>query len=217
MNLPMNNGWKCLWWGHSVQPYRPFEAQGYGTIEKCWTDGVWHKVRIMRVVSKPDGQRSNGLSSTFFPPPQPFPHPQSPAHLLTPSPTVPVLSIAQAAKRMAPGSAIVNMSSGSASLGTPLLYSMSKGALNSMQGALVKPLAAKGIRMNAVSPGLTDTDMITEMVQGVDLAATVPMGRVGLPHEIADVVGFLLSPEAAYVHGANVRVAGGRGPGTFLG
>ena len=59
----------------------------------------------------------------------------------------------------------VNLSSGSAYLGRPLLYSMSKGALNSMQHGLIEPLAAKGIRINTVSPGVTETDMVSICVE----------------------------------------------------
>ena len=77
----------------------------------------------------------------------------------------PLMCCREAAKRMAPGSAVVNLSSGSAYLGRPLLYSMSKGALNSMQHGLIEPLAAKGIRINTVSPGVTETDMVPICVE----------------------------------------------------
>ena len=133
----------------------------------------------------------------------------------------PLLCCKEAEKRMAPGSAIVNLSSGSAYIGTPLLYSMSKGALNSMQHGLIKPLAAKGIRINTVSPGVTDTDMVAGILDDPERKATmeaqIPLGRAGRPEEIAGAVAYLLSPDAAYTSGANIRVAGGRGPGTTLG
>jgi len=58
------------------------------------------------------------------------------------------------------GGAIVNVSSGSALMGSPMPYGVSKGALNSLQAGLVKELAAHGIRVNAVSPGMTKTDML---------------------------------------------------------
>lgn len=133
----------------------------------------------------------------------------------------PFLCCREAAVRMQPGSAIVNISSGSAYIGTPLLYSMSKGALNSMQVGLIKPLAAKGIRINTVSPGLTETDMTQPLRNDPEkqagLMAQIPLGRAGKPAEIAGAVSFLLSPDASYTCGANIRVAGGRGPGTMLG
>ena len=163
----------------------------------------------------------------------------------------PLMCCREAAKRMAPGSAVVNLSSGSAYLGRPLLYSMSKGALNSMQHGLIEPLAKQGIRINTVSPGVTETDMVSicvEINQCVgcirdDSARTrrkilistqvsiitdsperlkksesdIPMGRLARPEEIAGAVSYLLSPDASFTHGANIRVAGGRGPGTTLG
>ena len=133
----------------------------------------------------------------------------------------PLICCREAAKRMKPGSAIVNLSSGSAYIGTPLLYSMSKGALNSMQHGLIKPLAEKGIRINAVSPGVTETDMVAAIMESPDrkkgMEANIPLGRAGKPEEIAGAVSYLLSPDASYTSGANIRVAGGRGPGTTLG
>jgi len=60
-----------------------------------------------------------------------------------------------------------------------------------------------------VAPGLTDTDMPTEEAKA-KLGPTIPMGRVGRPEEIAEAILFLLSDEASYIAGANLRVAGGR-------
>lgn len=129
----------------------------------------------------------------------------------------PVIATREFARRCAPqGGGIVNISSGAASLGVGV-YGMSKAALNAMQAWLVKEVAPLGIRMNTVSPGMTRSDMIADLLRsGVDLSA-IPMGRIGEPEEIADAVVFLLSEKASYVHGANIRVAGGRAPGTFIG
>jgi len=133
----------------------------------------------------------------------------------------PMICCREAAKRMAAGAAIVNLSSGSAYIGTPLLYAMSKGALNSMQHGLIKPLAAKGIRINAVSPGVTETDMVAAITgdpeKRAKSEADIPLGRLGKPEEIAGAVSYLLSPDASWTSGANIRVAGGRGPGTTIG
>ena len=133
----------------------------------------------------------------------------------------PLMCCREAAKRMAPGSAVVNLSSGSAYLGRPLLYSMSKGALNSMQHGLIEPLASKGIRINTVSPGVTETDMVSIITDSPERLkkseSDIPMGRLAKPEEIAGAVSYLLSPDASFTHGANIRVAGGRGPGTTLG
>eukprot|EP00667_Euglena_gracilis_P022122 EG_transcript_24485 len=128
-----------------------------------------------------------------------------------------LLCCREAVKRMGRGAAIVNVSSGASTIGQPLLYSMSKAALNAMQIGLLPELARQGIRINTVSPGFTATDMITELIQEVDVEGSIPMGRVGQPEEVAAVVSFLLSADASYVCGANVRVSGGRAPGSILG
>ena len=109
--------------------------------------------------------------------------------------------------------AIVNVSSGSAFIGRPLAYSMSKGALNSFSAGCVAELAGYGIRLNSVSPGLTKTDMVTDKVITENLGA-IPMKRAAEPREIANVIAFLLSDAASYVSGGNLRVAGGRRMGS---
>ncbi len=110
------------------------------------------------------------------------------------------------------GGAIVNISSGAAYIGNPgdgVQYSVSKGAVNSFTIGLSQEVAAEGIRVNAVSPGLTRTDMPEPdaLKQG---ATVIPMGRVAHPEEIAEAVFWLLSEKASFVAGANIRVAGGR-------
>ncbi|HSS64566.1 MAG TPA: SDR family oxidoreductase, partial [Gammaproteobacteria bacterium] len=110
------------------------------------------------------------------------------------------------------GGAIVNISSGAAYIGNPgngVQYSVSKGAVNSFTIGLSQEVAGEGIRVNAVSPGLTRTDMPEPdaLEQGV---AVIPMGRVADPGEIAEAVLWLLSEKASFVAGANIRVAGGR-------
>jgi NAD(P)-dependent dehydrogenase (short-subunit alcohol dehydrogenase family) len=110
------------------------------------------------------------------------------------------------------GGAIVNISSGAAYIGNPgngVQYSVSKGAVNSFTIGLSQEVAGEGIRVNAVSPGLTRTDMPGQdaLERG---ASTIPMGRVGDPREIAETVLWLLSEKASFVAGANIRVSGGR-------
>lgn len=134
----------------------------------------------------------------------------------------PALCIREAEQRMSTkegqaGGAIVQISSGSAYIGSPLAYGCSKGALNSLTIGLVSSLARQGIRINTVSPGMTDTDMISETKKSFDLTQ-IPLGRVGKPEEIGRTVVWLCcEEESSYVAGANVRVAGGRPPGTTLG
>lgn len=110
------------------------------------------------------------------------------------------------------GGVIVNVSSGSAHRGNPnnsVLYAVSKGAVNSLTIGLSQEVAGEGIRVNAVAPGLTRTDM-----PGPDAltrqAPTIPMGRVGEADEIAEGIVWLMSDAASYVAGANLRIAGGR-------
>jgi NAD(P)-dependent dehydrogenase (short-subunit alcohol dehydrogenase family) len=109
--------------------------------------------------------------------------------------------------------AIVNISSGSAFIGRPLAYAMTKGALNSLSSGTVEELAALGIRLNSVSPGLTKTEMVTDKLVEENMNA-IPMRRAAEPREIANVVGFLLSDAASFVSGGNLRVAGGRRMGS---
>lgn len=95
-------------------------------------------------------------------------------------------------------------------------HALSAGALNSLTIGLVKPFAQEGIRVNTVSPGMTETDMVGDLKETFDWTQ-VPLGRIGTPEEVANAVYWLCSDEASYVAGANVRVAGGRPPGTTLG
>ncbi|MFT5172098.1 MAG: NAD(P)-dependent dehydrogenase (short-subunit alcohol dehydrogenase family) [Gammaproteobacteria bacterium] len=125
----------------------------------------------------------------------------------------------QAAKRMSTrhggkGGGIINVSSGAANrgnAGSGVHYAMSKGAVNSFTLGLSQELAGEGIRVNAVSPGLTRTDMPDqERLASPNLAQAIPMGRAGEPLDIAEAIAWLLSEQASYIAGANLRVAGGR-------
>jgi len=126
-----------------------------------------------------------------------------------------------AARRMSnrlggPGGAIVNISSAAARLGglpNMVPYAASKGAVDAMTLGLAKELGRDGIRVNAVRPGVVDTDILLPMGgQAVidAVAPTVPLGRTGEVHEIAEAVVWLLSGAASYVHGAILDVSGGR-------
>lgn len=114
------------------------------------------------------------------------------------------------------GGAIVNISSAASRTGgmpQEAHYAASKGAVDSMTLALAKELAPHGIRVNAVRPGLIDTE-IHEAHGGqatlTKLAPTVPMGRVGTTTEVAQVVAFLCGPLSSYIDGALLDVSGGR-------
>jgi NAD(P)-dependent dehydrogenase (short-subunit alcohol dehydrogenase family) len=114
------------------------------------------------------------------------------------------------------GGAIVNVSSASARLGAPNLwvdYAASKGALDTFTIGLAQEVAAEGIRVNAVRPGLIDTEIhaATGMPDRVQRAETmIPMKRAGSAAEVAECIVWLASPAASYVSGAIRDVAGAR-------
>jgi NAD(P)-dependent dehydrogenase (short-subunit alcohol dehydrogenase family) len=131
------------------------------------------------------------------------------------------IAVREAIKRMATdlggaGGSIVNLSSVAARLGGPndwVHYAASKGAVDSFTIGAAKELAPRGIRVNAVVPGLIDTEIHAKAGLGDRLAKlghTVPMGRVGTADEVALAILWLLSDEASYVTGAFLPVAGGR-------
>jgi NAD(P)-dependent dehydrogenase (short-subunit alcohol dehydrogenase family) len=129
-----------------------------------------------------------------------------------------MLCAREAVRRMSAsgGGAIVNLSSRAAQLGAPnefLDYAASKGAIDTFTVGLAREVAAAGIRVNAVRPGLIDTDMHAsggEAGRIARLQSTVPMRRGGTPEEVAEAVLWLLSDAAAYVTGAFIDVSGGR-------
>lgn len=119
-------------------------------------------------------------------------------------------------RRGGSGGAIVNISSRAAHTGAPgewVHYAASKGAIDSFTIGLAREIATEGIRVNAVSPGLTDTDLHAangEPGRLTRLMPTIPMARAGTPDEIAEAVLWMLSPQASYVTGAILAVGGGR-------
>jgi len=114
------------------------------------------------------------------------------------------------------GGVIVNVSSAAARLGAPneyVDYAASKGAVDALTIGLAKEVAADGIRVNAVRPGLIYTDIHTaggEPGRVDRLAASVPMARGGTAEEVAAAILWLASNEAAYTTGACLDVTGGR-------
>jgi NAD(P)-dependent dehydrogenase (short-subunit alcohol dehydrogenase family) len=114
------------------------------------------------------------------------------------------------------GGSIVNVSSMAAALGAPgeyTWYAASKGAIDSFTVGLAREVAKEGVRVNAVSPGLIETDIHAAGGQPdrlQRLAHLTPIGRAGSAEEVAAAILWLLSDEASYVTGSNVRVSGGR-------
>jgi NAD(P)-dependent dehydrogenase (short-subunit alcohol dehydrogenase family) len=110
------------------------------------------------------------------------------------------------------GGSIVMLSSMAATIGGAtecIWYAASKGAVDTMVIGAAREVAKEGIRINAVSPGMIDTD-IQPPGRIEKFAPTIPMARPGTAAETAEGILYLLSDAAAYVTGANLRVSGGR-------
>jgi len=114
------------------------------------------------------------------------------------------------------GGSIVIVSSIAARLGSPFEYvdyAGAKAALDALTIGLSKEMGAEGVRVNAVRPGLTDTDIHASGGQpdrAQRLGVTTPMGRPGRPEEIAEGIIWLLSDAASYANGAILDISGGR-------
>lgn len=132
-----------------------------------------------------------------------------------------ILCAREAVRRMSTahggaGGVIVNVSSRAASFGSPneyIDYAASKGAVDTFTIGLATEVGREGIRVNAVRPGLIETDIHASAgrpTRVADLAPNIPMGRGGTTDEVAAAVCWLLSDEATYVTGALLDVGGGR-------
>ena len=114
------------------------------------------------------------------------------------------------------GGSIVNVSSVAARLGGPgqyVDYSASKGAIDTFTIGLAKEVATENVRVNAVRPGIIETDIHASGGQpdrAREMAPMVPMQRSGSAQEVANAIVWLMSPEASYVTGTIVDVSGGR-------
>jgi 3-oxoacyl-[acyl-carrier protein] reductase len=87
-------------------------------------------------------------------------------------------------------------------------YSAAKGALHSATKSLALELASRGITVNAVAPGIIDTDMIEGSFDAEAISRMVPMKRAGKPEEVAELVGFLASEKAGYISGQIISING---------
>ena len=127
--------------------------------------------------------------------------------------------------RLPAAGAVVNVASGAGKTGSTheaAVYGASKAAVLSLTRSFAHAHAARGVRVNAVCPGLVDTPMNDVVIEGIaplrgvapdefgaSRVAAVPLGRVADPREVAEVIAFLLSGAASYMTGQSLNVTGG--------
>ena len=108
---------------------------------------------------------------------------------------------------------IINISSTSAVLGNKgqANYAAAKAGIEAMSRSLARELGSRNINVNCVAPGFIETDMTKEISEGNEdfLSSQIPLGRLGKPNEIAEVVNFLASEQANYITGQTIHVNGG--------
>lgn len=130
--------------------------------------------------------------------------------------TAPFLIVQAGLGRIETGGRIVNVSSGVTRIASPdiLAYTMTKGAIEAFTRTLAQHLGRRCITVNAVAPGIIDTDLNAGWLRGNQQAVDqvlpqIALGRIGTPADVADVIGFLVSADARYVTGHTVDVTGG--------
>jgi 3alpha(or 20beta)-hydroxysteroid dehydrogenase len=126
--------------------------------------------------------------------------------------TGPLLGIQALVPLMGPGASIVNICSVAAMAGhAAAAYTSSKWALRGLTRTASLELGARGIRVNAVMPGLVDTPLMASASPAFTDAALaeIPLGRVGVPADVAPTIVFLMSDDAAYYNGAEIVIDGG--------
>jgi len=129
----------------------------------------------------------------------------------------PFILMRDAARKMRDGGRIINISTLNTVLISPgtTAYAASKAALELMTRVAAAELGSRGITVNSVSPGATDTDMFrtANPAEGTyeRVAAMTPLGRIGQPADVASVVAFLAGPDGRWLTGQNLRASGGLG------
>ncbi|MEV8314786.1 SDR family oxidoreductase [Streptomyces sp. NPDC059900] len=124
------------------------------------------------------------------------------------------LTMRYAARQMRDGGRIVNISTMNTVRPVPGIgpYAASKGAIEQLTAVAARELGPRGITVNTVSPGATDTDLLRDTNPPQALEAVIgmtPLGRLGQPSDVADVVAFLAGPDGRWITGQNLRAAGG--------
>ena len=131
----------------------------------------------------------------------------------------PLAVMQESVRWMEPGGAIVNVTSRLASVGVSTMgvYGASKGALLTLTLHAAVEFAPRGIRVNAVAPGMTKTPLYDSWLSAQedpnltarDVVGRIPLGRIALPEEVAAAVAFLVSPESSHITGVSLAVDGG--------
>ncbi|MFI7386403.1 SDR family oxidoreductase [Streptomyces sp. NPDC049813] len=124
------------------------------------------------------------------------------------------LTMRHAARHMRDGGRIVNISTLNTTRPVPGIapYAASKGAIEQLTAVAARELGPRGITVNTVSPGATDTDLLrgTNPPEALDaVIGRTPLGRLGRPSDVADVVAFLTGPDGRWITGQNLRASGG--------
>lgn len=124
------------------------------------------------------------------------------------------LALRHAARHMRDGGRIINLSTLNTVLPSPGLtaYAGSKGAVEQFTAVAARELGGRGITVNTVSPGAIDTDLLrsTNTKEGLErVVRMTPLGRLGRPADVADVIAFLAGPEGGWLTGQNIRASGG--------
>jgi 3-oxoacyl-[acyl-carrier protein] reductase len=122
----------------------------------------------------------------------------------------PYFAMQEAAKVVGDGGRIVNISTDGTHLGFAgaTAYLGSKGALEQFTKGLAHELAPRGVTVNTVSPGFTETEMMAEPFRTIGIQMS-PLKRIGMPKDVADVVAFVVSEEARWLTGQNIHAGGG--------
>jgi len=128
----------------------------------------------------------------------------------------PYFIVKEALPRLSDGGRIVNISSGVTRIAFPEIigYALTKGAIDAFTLTLAKHLGRRGITVNAVAPGVVDTDINASWLRGNEeaiegVAASTALGRVGQPDDIASIVAFLASEGGRWVTGQTIDATGG--------
>ncbi len=121
-------------------------------------------------------------------------------------------ALQQAARHLADGGRIISISTSGTVMAIPAggAYAGSKAAIEHFSAALAKELGARGITVNTVSPGVTETDgLVLETEQVNQMITQTPLGRLGQPTDIADAIALLVSDDARWITGQSIRANGG--------